>query len=325
MKVFVTGATGFIGRNFVEKVAELGWRCHCLVRSPEKAGWMRRLPGVFPVEGDLLEPSSYRSLLEEVSYVVHLAGVTKAKDREEYMKINAHGTRELARAVREADSVRKFLFVSSLAVAGPRTGADPAVEEDEPAPITSYGESKLLGERFVREELDSVPWVILRPPVVYGPYDRDVYLYFKMASRGMIVFAGNGEMELSIVHAGDLSEAIILSLLREESSGKTYYVSDGGVYRITEILNYLLELAGGGRMIRVPAAVGAMAGFFGDLVSKVRKKGVLINSEKVKEATSEGWVCSIEKIKRELGFVPRTALWEGLERTYRWYLAKGWL
>ncbi|RMG57392.1 MAG: NAD-dependent epimerase/dehydratase family protein [Deltaproteobacteria bacterium] len=326
MRVFVTGGSGFIGRNFVEKAVSRGWSLTCLVRNREKAAWMESLPGLRIVVGHLHAPDTYAGALEEVDYVVHLAGLTKATRVEEFYRVNSEGTRVFSQTVADSGrEVKKALLVSSLSVAGPATSKKPAREESPPEPITHYGRSKLEGERHFTEILTRIPTVVIRPPVVYGPGDRDVFLYFRMAKRGLILFSGRLEMELSLIHVEDLTEAIIRALLARESDGKTYYVSDGEVHQVGEVFGELLKIAGRGKVVLLPPLAGRVAGRVGDILSRFLGKPALVNSDKVKEALAEGWVCDSGKIERELGFTPRIDISRGLRETWEWYLQEGWL
>ncbi len=326
MKILLTGASGFIGRNLALKLSSLGHRVKCLVRNPGKSEWMSGDPLLEAVVGDVKSFESLIPHVVSVEVVIHLAGLTKARSREEFILVNGVGTGNLARAVSEnGKNAVKFLYVSSLAVAGPRGSDNPAVEDDPPSPITNYGESKLLGERLLLDEIGAIPWTIVRPPIVYGPHDRDFFVYFKMAHHGFVPLVGRGNLDLSMIHVDDLVEGLVLAAFREESDHKVYYVSDGKVYTQEDIADLLLRVTGRGRKIHLPRGILWIAGKMGDFLGKVTGKGALISSEKVKEAMQEGWTCSPVKIGKELGYSPGKEASSGFEETYRWYRRSGWL
>ena len=325
MKVLLTGGTGFIGRHLAAKLSSRGHSVTCLVRSMEKASWMNDLPGLLPVTGDIEDPKKLSSLVKNSELVFHLAGVTKGVDRSEYFRINGQGTENLATAVaEEGKEVKRFIYVSSLAAAGPRTRDHPSREDEEPAPITYYGESKLLGEEHLSRILEKTPWTIIRPPVVYGPYDRDLFLYFKLAHRGFVPLIGKGRGQLSIIHVEDLTEGLILAGFREDGGQELYNISDGGVFTQEEIGEELLNAAGGGKKIFIPLSLVKMGGGVGDMAVKIRRRGGIVNSQKVKEALQSGWVCDSTRITTELGFVPKIDLRSGFMSTYQWYRSAGW-
>jgi len=326
MDLFVTGGAGFIGRALVARLSQLGHRVSCLVREPGQARWMADWPGLTPVAGDLLLPESYRAVLGKSELVFHLAGLTKARTRAAYLETNGAATGWLAEAAAGRGSrVRKIVYVSSLAVAGPHRAARPAREEAVPRPITHYGESKLVGEELLRRHCGGMAWTIVRPAVVYGPFDRDVYAYFRAAARGFVPLLGGGTLELSLLHVADLVEALILAAFSERSDGRAYFVSDGESHTSGEVAALLRALAGRARVVPIPAAALRLAGLVGDLTAAVTRKGVLLNSQKTREALQEGWVCSNERIRQELGFAPRMDLESGFRATFGWYRENGWI
>jgi nucleoside-diphosphate-sugar epimerase len=326
MKILLTGGTGFIGRNLAVKLAGMGHHVVCLVRDMERAFWMREHAGLEPIVGDLTRKESLTHHVGNVDAIFHLAGVTKARNRDEYLQINGEGTGNLIdAAVMGGPGVEKVLYVSSLAVAGPHTSKDPATEDGKVTPITHYGESKLLGEELLMDRCGSVPWTIIRPPVVYGPYDRDVFMYFKMAARGLVPVLGKGTMDLSIIHVDDVTEGIILAGFSDKSDGEIFYLSDGRVYTVGDLLTKLTEITGRGRLIHLPPLCGRIAGRIGDILALLSGDAQVINSQKVMEALQDGWVCSSEKIRDRLGFHPTIEIAKGLEWTYRWYRDAGWL
>jgi len=325
VNVFLTGGTGFIGRNLAVKLARRGHHVRCLVRDPSRASWMGDHPGIEPVRGDIGNPDSLRRWLEGAQAVFHLAGLTKARNREEYLRVNGRGTENVAAAVAAGGGIRKVLLVSSLAVAGPRTAAKPAREEEEPGPITWYGESKLLGERLFLERCGRLPWTIVRPPVVYGPFDRDVFRYFQAAASGFVPLLRGGTMELSLVHVEDLTDAILLAGFSPEADGKTYYVSDGAVHTTRGLADLLRKILGRGRILPVPAPLLRAAGLLCDAGARLTGKPALLNRQKVRESLQDGWVCSDERIRKELGYAPRVGIEQGFRSTLAWYRENGWL
>jgi nucleoside-diphosphate-sugar epimerase len=326
MKILLTGATGFIGRNLAVKLSKMGYNVRCLVRDLNRAAWMKSYSGLEPVKGALQHPESILPHLSDIKIILHLAGVTRARNRDEYFRINAEGAGALFESVLSVGrSVKKILYVSSLAVAGPHTSKYPARENGEVSPITHYGESKLRGEQLLQEKCKDIPWTIIRPPAVYGPFDKQIFVYFKMAKSGIVPIMGNGKMELSLAHVDDVTDAIILAAFTGKSDGEIFHLSDGQVHSWEEIAQLLIKIKGGGKVIRVPSVFGKIAGVFGDCIAYLSGKPQIINSQKVKEALQAGWVCNIDKIIENLSFQPRVQLQAGFESTYNWYRNAGWL
>ena len=171
MKVLVTGGSGFVGARLVARLAAEG----CLVRATCR---QHGIPPAAGVEVWPLESLEDETILEQAAAgcdsVIHLAALAhqrgSAADRTaEFMRVNAEGTRRLARASARA-GVRRFIFVSSIAAVCTRSEA-PVDEQTPCAPTDPYGGSKLAAEAAVLTELQGpgTDWCILRPPLIYGP------------------------------------------------------------------------------------------------------------------------------------------------------------
>ena len=228
-------------------------------------------------------------------------------------------------AAAAAPAPPKFVLVSSLAVAGPRTAADPAREGDPPAPITPYGESKLRGEELLAREGAGLRRVVVRPPWVYGPGDRQTLALFRMASRGFFPAVRGGRMDVSLVHVDDLVEALVLAGASPAADGRVYYASDGAAHTVAGLGAALLAACGGGRAVRVPAFVFRLAGLAGEAASWATRRPALLGRHKACEALQRGWVCDDARIRAELGYRARIGLPEGVAATLLWYRRQGWL
>src|SRR5262245_4316984 len=143
MRAFVTGGTGFVGAHLVQALLQRGDDVTCLVRSPSKAaalGWRN----VRVVRGDLDNQEALRQGCADADVVYHVAGKISAVDLDDFMRANRDGTAHVLEAA--GRRVGRFVFVSSLAVAGPTQPGHPIDETRVPQPVTDYGRSKLAGE-----------------------------------------------------------------------------------------------------------------------------------------------------------------------------------
>src|SRR5512143_719814 len=186
MKALLTGASGFIGSHLADALLAHGYSVRVLLRRSSSLEWLedQRLERVY---GDLFDKEALRMAVSDVDYVYHLAGLTKAKKREEYFRANHLGTKNLLEAVQEkAPRLQRFVHVSSQAAVGPSPTVAP-IDETAPAkPITSYGQSKWAAEQECRQFSRHLPVTIVRPPAVFGPRDRDILEFFRSASRGIL-------------------------------------------------------------------------------------------------------------------------------------------
>ncbi len=326
MKVCLTGATGFIGRNLSRRLALQGHRVVCLLRKDTQAAWIESDPSFEIVRGDLLDRAALRACTRGAELVIHLAACTSALSERGYLDINGRATGLLAEAAAEAASPNaRITYLSSLSAAGPATSSDPAMEESAPRPVSAYGKSKLLGETLLKSNCGALSWTIIRAPAVYGPYDREILLLFRLAGRGILLKIPGIPTETSLIHVDDLVTALLLAADRPEASGRLYYVSDGRSYSGGDVRDALRRAAGRGVSVPVPVAVMKALGLVNDLVSVISGRPRLLGRDRVKETVQRGWVCSSEKIVRELGFVPAVGIEEGFLSTWDWYENEGWL
>ena len=175
----VTGATGFIGRHLVAELHRAGWRVRLLLRrEPDVAEW-RDLPPPQVVAGALDDDAALERLVEGADVVIHLAGLIKAARRRDFLAVNRDGAAAMARAVERVAPGARFVLVSSLAAREPQ--------------LSDYAASKRAGEGAVLEVLGSRA-TVLRPPVVYGPGDRETLVFFQLAGRRLVPLLGSAEV-----------------------------------------------------------------------------------------------------------------------------------
>ena len=325
MTALVTGATGFIGRALALRLAASGTPVLALARDPAKAGDLAATPGIEIVRGDLRDGDLLRRLAVRADTVFHLAGLTSACSRAEFVAVNADGTGALAVAAAAAPAPPKIVLVSTLSVAGPRPADRPAREEDPPRPTNAYGKSKLLGEEQLRRYAGSARWTIVRPPWVYGPGDRATLALFRLAQRGFFPSVRGGCLQISLVHVHDLVEAIVLAGAARAADGRVYYAADGEAHTVARLGQALLGACGGGRTLHVPGVVFRLAGLAGEAASWVTRRAPLLGWDKACEGLEPGWVCDDARIRAELGYRSRVGLEAGVLETLVWYRSKGWL
>jgi nucleoside-diphosphate-sugar epimerase len=313
----VTGASGFIGGHLVELLRARGGDFRCLVRRTSSA---RSLSAPIAM-GDLTSGEGLEEALRGVHVVIHLAGVTKALRPGDYHAGNARASETLARAMR-GKGIR-LVHVSSLAAAGPSPNGEPLREDAEPRPLTAYGKSKLEGENLVRELLPEA--VIVRPPVVYGPRDRDVLQMLKPISKGWSLEIGGGERWFSFLYVKDLAEAL-LACADSSVAGKTYFVAHPKAVSWSELVAQAAAIMGLRiRVLRLPPAAARAVGFCAETWSRITGKPGVLSREKILEAQCMCWTCDPGRAAADWGFEARTALEDGLAKTLAWYKEAGWL
>jgi nucleoside-diphosphate-sugar epimerase len=326
VRVLLTGANGFIGSHVLDGLLESGAEATILLRTTSDTRFVeRRLPAVQVQYGDVQAPGALREACRGAQVVIHCAGKTKALRKRDYFAVNADGTRNLVEACNAAGSVEQLVLISSLAVSGPGLPADPAREEEPPRPVSVYGRSKALGERHVRD-LCRVPYTILRPAAVYGPRDGDLLLAFKMVKRGIMPLIGGGRQPVSLVYVGDVVEGVLRSIGAAAGIGGTYHLAHPVPWTQRALLATIAEAIGvEPRRIVVPAAVLYPLCLVRWIWSRIAARPSIMSLEKIPEYAAPGWACATDRAARDLGFVARVGLEEGVRRTLSWYEGEGWL
>ena len=325
-KALVTGATGFVGSHLVEELLDKGYQVRCLVRKTSNLRWLSGLDLEYAY-GNIAEKSSLKDAVKDIDFIFHVAGLTKAKNREEYFKANAEGTKNLVEVcLEENPQVQKFVYISSQAAVGPGDDMKPLDETAPCRPITHYGESKLEGERIVLQHASQLPVTIIRPPAVYGPRDSDMLGFFKVANKGFRISFGRGESFLSLCYVKDLINGIILAAENPKSIGQIYFIADDKVYSWTEAFKIIARVLNKRTIpLRIPKSIVLFLAFILEHFSKLFGRTAVFNTQKAKEITQRYWILDVSKAKAELGFSPRYDLERGAKETVRWYKEKGWL
>ena len=322
MKAFVTGGTGFVGAHLVQALRARGDQVTCLVRNPAKAqalGWS----DVRLVRGDLDDAAALRDGCAGAEVIYHVAGRISARDLDEFMRANRDGTAHVLEAAAQGPPPR-FVLVSSLAAAGPTVPGHPIDETRPPSPVTPYGQSKLAAELLVREMAGS--WTIVRPPTVYGEWDREVLKVFKLARAGLAPVFGDGSQELSVIYAGDLAAALVAAATVPATARRVYYAAHPDVTTSRELVRAIGRAVGRQpRIVPLPGPLARALLWTIGSIAHLAGRATLLSGDKAAEFLAPAWTCRPDALARDAGWRAATDLETGLRRTAAWYRKAGWL
>jgi UDP-glucose 4-epimerase len=231
--VLVTGAGGFVGLRLCARLAAAGYRVRAALRrhSAELAA-VAPAAGIVAV-GDIGANTDWRSALEGVQMVVHLAARahvmrdTASDSLAEYRRINVAGSARLAQAAATAGASR-LIYMSSIKVNGEATFGAPFRESDAPAPLDAYGRSKWEAEQVLGRiaAQTGLGLTVLRPPLIYGPGVKgNVARLLGWIARGLPLPLAAVDNRRSLIYLENLIDAT-LAVLRHPAAGRTYLVSD---------------------------------------------------------------------------------------------------
>jgi nucleoside-diphosphate-sugar epimerase len=226
-RVLVTGASGFVGRAVVSAFAAKGYVVRAAVRRPPQLAFPADVDIV--QHADFAEAVDWRSLVEGIDVVVHLAGIAHTghgASGELYDRVNRQATEQLASTAAKA-GVGRFVFVSSIR-AQTGTTADHALTERDPAvPTDAYRRAKLAAEASVRAA--GLPFTILRPVLIYGPGVKGNFnLLLRVAALPLPLPVKSLANRRSLLGIDNFVSALHFVLASPAAKNETYLVADPG-------------------------------------------------------------------------------------------------
>ncbi len=321
MKALVTGGTGFVGGHLIDALQRAGDSVTALVRSSAKAAGLAER-GVTLVPGDLDDRAALRQAARGQEVIYHAAGLVAARDAAEFLPVNRDGTARLVEAATEVSRARCIL-ISSLSAAGPvdrgtrRSGDEPA------APVTAYGRSKLAGEAVVRS--GALDWVIVRPPAVYGPGDREFLRVFKAVRLGLVPVFGDGGQQLSLVYAPDLAEALV-ALGHSNATQRVFYPCHPELLTSLALAQEVARVMERPiRTVRLPAWSAQLALGATSAAARLAGRRTLLTRDKAHEFFAPAWTADPGPLQAVTGWHAAHDAASGFAATAAWYRAAGWL
>ncbi len=323
MVCLVTGATGLVGSHIVEYLISMGHKVKTIVRPSSDTKFLDSL-GVEYVQGDLTIAVSVDSAVEGVDVVFHCAAmVSDWADRASMYKTNVGGTENIINACLK-HNVKRMVMVSSLAV----LGMGKQVNANEAAPYVytgdNYNYTKIESEKKVIEAVreKGLPAVILRPPYIYGPRDRQLLpRVVQFLKEGKFVFIGSGENPISLVYVKNLVKACYLAATTDKAVGQIYHITDGKDITRKDFIFMLAKKFGYPVPSKsVPIQVAKIACPILEFINKITKSKnpPLLNKFRMKFLDTY-LTFDITKAKNQMGYIPEYSLDKGMDETVKWF------
>lgn len=301
MKLAITGGTGFVGSHLIDVALAAGHEVKALTRRDrpprDHLEW---------ISGDLGDRSALEQLVDDAEAVIHAAGVISGRTAAEFETGNVAGTLAMLAAA-TAGGVRRFVYVSSLAAREPN--------------LSLYGASKERAEELVHGS--GLDWVIVRPPAVYGPGDKETLELFRMAKLGVMLMPPKGRV--SVIHVDDLSRLLVeltdhsapSHILIEEDDGKR------GGWTHREFARALGKAVGTkpvivsspGLLLRIAARADQL----------LRRHKAKLTVDRAAYFSHRNWVVEPKRACPPTLWRPAIGTDQGLAETANWYRAQGWL
>lgn len=325
MRILVTGATGFLGVNLCQHLAQRGEAVRALARTPEKAADLRAL-GIEIVQGDVTDDAAVGRAMEDVDVVYHLAGklFIPGVPAEEYERIHVTGTRTVLKYARERQ-ITRLIHCSTTGVFGV-TGAHPADEVARYAPTNAYERTKLAGEQLTQAAMrEGLPATIIRPGLVYGPGDLHLLGFFRSIQRGVFRPIGRAPVWLHPIYIDDMSDAMLRAAVRPEAVGEAFNIAGREPVTLRELAQAIATAIGSPPPRGwIPMPLAQTVALLGDALPSAMRHRAPLTSSRL-DFLTHSRMYTVTKAQRLLGFTAETSLAEGLAQTAKWYRDEGLL
>ena len=309
----ITGGTGFLGRFVVAALHRAGFSVRMLVgQDPVHP----LLAAVRPelVLGDLRDAAALARLVTGADVVIHAAGLIKARDRAGFFAVNEGGSAAVGRAVAAHAPGAHLLVISSQAATQPH--------------LSHYAASKRAGESAAIAAYGGADWCIVRPPAIYGPWDRETLSLFKAAAGPLVPVLGGPDARLAMVQVEDAAAAIAALASPGGPRGQEYALCDGNVggYDWTTLLDCAADAVGRRALrVRVPVPLLRAVGLAGTLTAAATGRAVMLTLPKTREITHPDWSLASQQMPPESLWKPRVGLHRGFAGAAKWYRDHRWL
>ncbi len=320
LKALITGATGFIGGHLVEELVGQSWQVTCLVRPESRIGALKKLP-VNILRGPVQDTGFLGEAVKGQNHIFHLAGKIRSARREVYDEANHLFTRNLSQAcLRVNPEVNRFVYVSSIAAAGPSLTGKVEDETQTPKPTSEYGRTKLKGEDAITEIWDRINATIIRPPNVYGPRQQETELLIKLIKKGIVPILKNDQKTTSLIYIKDLIEGMIQASQSSKATREIYYLTDGTNHSWKElILTIKTHILGNSFFIPLHENVIVSAAWLTDMLKSLHLVKSFFGRRAWRAMVQTPWLFSSAKATQDFGFKPEYSLDEGLKETVDFY------
>ena len=327
LNVFITGATGFIGKALAFELVKEGHLVTLLIRSEEQKQLFQGFPFKF-VKGDLADEINYKETLSNCDLVVHAASIRNRwnTDASIYEKVNVKGTGNLLKSA--IGRVKRFVYISSVGVYG--FPGNLGINENSslisnPEQI-DYHTSKIMAEKLVRHATEEMETVIIRPTITYGPGDKDGMLtkLILMINKGANLQIGAGKNYIHLTYIDDLIKGVKLAAFKPEAAGQEYILAGPSPIQIKDLSDLILkELNIKRKRLLIPKNLAEISGnifewLYGHnlpFLSEGEEPPITLSKVNVLAANRS---FSAEKAGKALGYIPLIDYQVGIRRTISW-------
>ena len=323
MKIYITGATGYVGANLIPRLVKENHDVTCLVRNPEKYLNSTVYQKCHLIKGDISVQDSLQGTISNMDMVIHLAVLghlnEKRQSFEDFYTVNVLGTKNILTECRVAGPKRIVCFSTTAAIGIPKVSL---IDENTPLrPVSPYGQSKKEADEvislFVKK--NNLPIITLCFPHIYGPGEqRDFLKIIRMIKKGIFPQVGFSPNLYPSIFITDALDAICLAMTKGKI-GEKYIMADDDSHDLRVIRRLVLRQIGSKKKLYpfMPKYLGILGAHVLESLFAIFGTVPPVTAKSIKSITAGRRLC-IEKARKHMGFEPKVDIEEGIKRTIGW-------
>lgn len=327
MKVFVSGATGFLGKHTVKRLSDIGYSVLAFGRNEHSAQFFTNLKNVKFIKGNLQDKQLLEENIKNVDYVIHCAALaTPFGEYSEFFKTNVEGTRNIVNASLST-TLKKFIYLSTPSVYFTNNSRI-NVSEDDSLPqnySNFYAKTKHLADLIIEDAVKKgLPAISLRPRQIFGPYDNTIFgRLIQTNQRAGIPLVNNGQIKMDFTYIDNVVDVIVSCMNSNDSLIGEFYniTNDQPIYLIDVLKELFNELNTDLHTKRISPKLLSFIATGSELIAKFTDKPPTV-SKHVASFLSYEYTLNIDKIKKDLNYEPKVSISEGIKRYANWYLTE---
>lgn len=319
-KIFITGATGFIGSHLLKTLVKKGYKVTILTRDPSK---IKLTKNIKIIKGDITKPHTFRKELAKNEIVVHLAGIrANWADPNEFINVNTNSIKNL---FVKNSKIKKIIITSSVYAMGDLY----ALPANEDAPLRAkdlYGKTKISAESLTKElaKENKIHYTIVRPAIVYGPGDNELGMmvkFIELIKMRKFPLIGGGKNLIHLIYIDDLVEGLV-KVIEQKAENETFILAGPQPIKVLKLKSLIeKELKLNSSRIYIPRLPLLFTSYVVEFIFKLGyaiapkkfTKEPPLSPAKVKNLSSN-WHYDISKAKKTLGFNPKINYKEGIKK-----------
>ncbi|MFB7138984.1 NAD-dependent epimerase/dehydratase family protein [Gottfriedia sp. NPDC056225] len=325
MKVFISGATGFLGKHTTKRLSEMGYSVIAYGRNEEAAKFFVNMSNVTFIKGDLNNSVLLNENINNVDYVIHCAALAAPfGDYSEFEKTNVEGTKNIVNAALLAN-LKKFVNISTPSVYFTNESRK-NVKESDPLPTKHsnyYAKTKHLADLIIEDAIEKgLPAISLRPRQIFGPFDHTIFgRFIQINEDGGIPLVHSGQVLMDFTYIDNVVDMIIACMKADHALNGEYYniTNDQPIYLIDVLKQLFLALNKELNTKNISPKLLSFIATSSELVAKFTKKPPKVSNHIANFLTYD-YTLNIEKIKSDLNYEPKVSINEGIKRYADWYL-----